>query len=94
VTAAAWYSTSVCDQRGSPRIDSGLVEIRVDRPVFVLDEDDQVDDADGALVDQSDQLVGHFADEVGCSGRKLDNHVVHGPRSSSDSSVMTAPFAW
>ena len=49
---------------------------RVDAAVLVLGEDQDVDHADGAGIDQRQQLVGHLAREVAVPGRELDDHVV------------------
>src|SRR4051812_11949912 len=47
------------------------------RAVVVLGEDQHVDHADDAGVDQRDQFLRHSTGEVGCPGRKLDHHVVN-----------------
>src|SRR4051794_21512824 len=49
---------------------------RIDRPVLVLLQDQDVDQADRSGVDELQQLLGHLACEVALAGRELDYEVV------------------
>src|SRR3954454_18950199 len=49
----------------------------VDRTVLVLDEDQDVDDADRSGVDEPEELRRHLAGEVLRAGRELDDHIVN-----------------
>ena len=51
---------------------------RLDRAVVVLGQDEHVDHADGAGLDQGEQLRRHLAGEVARARRELDDDVVDG----------------
>jgi hypothetical protein len=65
---------------------------RVDVPVVVFGEDEEVDEPDGAGFDKGQELVGYFAVEGALTGGELDDDKSTGPSSSSVASVMVRPF--
>jgi hypothetical protein len=66
---------------------------RVEVPVVVLDEDEQVDEPDSSGVDEREELVGHVAVEGALPGGNSTMTKSTGPSSSTDASVMVVrPF--